>query len=229
VTLLDQFDTTGRARTVTLTKPKRLCNPVTKTVKSGTTPAAHPSLHLVCFPVKQRVPDPTFTVFVDNQFPTRSRGGERKLLTGGKPVQLCLPSYKSLTQTPPPTGSEPLANLDHFKCYAAKDVTDAPAGGVPAKVKLSDEFTPPGGVVASIGELVMLCNPVTKSVGGRVFAPRHPTFHLVCWAIQNPTEAPNRVFTSNQFNPTSTPRALVVGTLPNEHRTLCVPSFKRIA
>jgi hypothetical protein len=222
VQLHDQFDKPGTFQTVRVGKPTQLCNPVTKIVpKVGTFDVRHKSLHLVCFAITQAKPDPTFTVLVDNQF-NPPAGGVRKVQTGGRPVQLCLPSWKALR--PPPTG-EALALLDHFKCYRARDLTDPAAGGVPPVVGLLDQFTRTA-KRAKVGALVMLCNPVTKMIPGAVFPPKNPDFHLVCWAVRDGIKAP-LVWTSNQFNPTGKFRQLRLGP-PSTVRTLCVPSFKRI-
>ena len=65
-----------------------LCNPVQKTWRGQTTRVTNPIDHLVCYsiatqPFRQR------TVFIRNQF-------ESRRLIAVKPIQLCLPSTKTV-------------------------------------------------------------------------------------------------------------------------------------
>jgi hypothetical protein len=88
VTLVDQF---GSA-TVTVSRPKFLCNPVSK---NGETPGAeHDLMHLLCYPTKH--PGSTgfsnTQLFVNNQFGPRTISVDRR-------DELCLPTVKNPPST----------------------------------------------------------------------------------------------------------------------------------
>lgn len=95
VTLEDQFDVEdGKVEKATVKKPRTLCNPAAKTVDGVTTPIGDPAWHLVCYSIKTRKVEPR-TVVARNQF-------GKELVKVKQPVELCVPSVKTLKQPPPP-------------------------------------------------------------------------------------------------------------------------------
>jgi streptogramin lyase len=192
VTLSDQFGVL-RASAVRMLS---LCAPV----KKNNEPSPHnPRAHLACYGLDVRQPFATRTVVVTNQFQRAAR------LVVVKPVQLCLPSGKSLQPNVTP---KPVKGLDHYECYTVKPVTQFR----PTTVVLSDQFGRARRVAARAS---MLCNPVKKN--GSVVLNK--TDHLVCYVLQ--ASAPiqsRRASLINQFGRST----LVVG----QPMLLCVPSLK---
>ena len=99
------------------------CNPVKKTANGVVTPVTNPNAHLLCFttpnlPAAAVVTSPTYKAGVD-QF------GSAELDTG-RPVLLCLPTWKSLTSPPPPHVQVQPPGLSHFLCYTAVVNTNSP-------------------------------------------------------------------------------------------------------
>ena len=129
--------------------------------------------------------------------------------------RLCLPSYKN--ETPQGQELEPLANLDHYKCYQARE-PGAGAPGIPNIVNLLDQF---GANNVFVDEPTTLCNPTRKGHDGVITRVRFADLHLTCFAIRQPGDAPDRsVFVLNQFQ-----RRDLTVTTPVE---LCLPSYKRV-
>ena len=222
VLLGDEFsprDATGAPvpQPVKVKAPTRLCAPATKIHDGITYPAHQPTLHLVCFKIKESVPTPSFVVQTDNQF--NPVGVGRNLKTGAA-IDVCLPSHKSIDPAAPPTG-EPFGLLDHFKCYKAAETAPGEVPGLPAKVTVADQF---GTRRVKVVKPTILCNPAIKVVGDQVFKPQHPELHLVCFKISPATTVDKTVLVDNQFNPAQKYRALVV----LRATSLCAPSFKQI-
>ena len=107
----------------------------------------------------------------------------------------------------------PLSAIDHFKCYKATEAAVPPAPGIPAAVRLSDQF---GNANLQVGRVVRLCNPVRKLHDGKAFEIRHADLHLVCYAIRQ--NVPRQVRVTNQFGS----RRLNV----TRANRLCLPSYK---
>ena len=201
VRLSDQF---GNAN-LQVGRVVRLCNPVRKLHDGRAFEIRHPDLHLVCYAIRQNVPR---QVQVRNQFGTRQ-------LNVTRANRLCLPSYKN--ETPQGQELEPLANLDHYKCYRATE-PGAGAPGIPNIVNLLDQF---GANNVFVDEPTTLCNPTRKGHNGVITRVRFADLHLTCFAIRQPGDAPERsVFVLNQFQ-----RRDLTVTTPVE---LCLPSYKRV-
>ena len=201
VRLSDQF---GNAN-LQVGRVVRLCNPVRKLHDGRVFEIRHPDLHLVCYAIQQNVPR---QVQVRNQF------GQRRLNVT-RANRLCLPSYKN--ETPQGQELEPLANLDHYKCYQA---TEPPpiAPGIPPVVGLTDQF---GARNVQVGRASTLCNPTRKGHDGVITPVRFPDVHLTCFKIRQPGIQPAiDVFVINQFQ-----RRDLEVTTPVE---LCLPSRKRV-
>jgi hypothetical protein len=196
VTLTDALG----ASTVTVVRPKRLCNPADKNGEDPSAPT-HAD-HLAGYIIKQtapkfaRIPARTIT----NQFGS-------VIVDLVRPDYLMVPSAKSLAGPPPPLS--PVV-VDHFKCYR---VLKARAR-VPNLV-VDDQF---GTLSEDIKQPSRLCLPADENGSGII----DPSVALLCYkthptpgtrAFRGP-EGP--VFIDNQFGPDS----LVV----NHLRELCVPS-----
>lgn len=201
VRLSDQF---GNAN-LQVGKVVRLCNPVRKLHDGRAFEIRHPDLHLVCYAIRQNVPR---QVQVRNQFGIRQ-------LNVTRANRLCLPSYKN--ETPQGQELEPLANLDHYKCYQARE-PGAGAPGIPNIVNLLDQF---GANNVFVDEPTTLCNPTRKGHDGVITRVRFADLHLTCFAIRQPGDNQDRsVFVLNQFQ-----RRDLTVTTPME---LCLPSYKRV-
>ena len=198
--LLDQF---GRRSTSAVSR-FTLCNPAQKTFQGTVTKVLNPNAHLVCYrpsPNQTSVPPALSTVQTVDQF-----GND--VLQVVKPIELCLPSSKSLTDKflPVPT------TLDHYQCYSVKDLTPHAYG----PVGLVDEF---GRMSASVLAPFAICAPVQKTYKGRTTKVLNPIDHLVCYTIESQAAA-RPVWIANQFE--KTPLKTV---RPVE---LCVPALKRV-
>jgi hypothetical protein len=106
--------------------------------------------------------------------------------------------------------------IDHFKCYpvAALQVETHPL-----TLTLEDPF---GNADVQIAlRPFRLCNPAEKTHGDRVFPPRRPESHLLCYAItQHPTTPAREVRVTNQFG-----SARLTALRPS---SLCLPSWKKL-
>jgi hypothetical protein len=196
VTLTDSLG----ASTVTVVRPKRLCNPADKNGEDPSAPT-HPD-HLTGYIIKQTTP--RFTRIpaqnVTNQFGTVSVDLVR-------PDYLMVPSAKSLTGPPSPI----VPTIDHFKCYRVlKARTRA------SNLAIDDQF---GSLSVDVKQPSRLCLPADKNGSGIT----NPLVPLMCYKTQlTPGSPPFRgptgsVFIDNQFGSDT----LVV----NHLRELCVPSF----
>ena len=201
VMLDDQFTANGPV-TVTVRRPRRVCNP---TNKMGEDPTAkdHPD-HLVGYPIRQPIrAERVSGVQVNNQFHV----GTPLEVTLVRAESLLVPSLKSLTDPVPPGDTA----TDHFKCYRVKGARFRKSG-----ITLEDEF---GTVVVDIKRPRHLCVAAEKNNEG---PPLHPNSHLMCYELRlassdRPFEAQGPVFVRNQFGDDEFGAFRV--------RELCVPSI----
>src|SRR5919106_836077 len=135
--------------------------------------------------------DETRTVTVSNHFRDALR------VTVREPSHLCAPAAKTQEGDP----GEPPGDLNHYKCYG---VNRTPS--VNETIGLNDQFGPDESVV--VRRLIRLCNPVEKRREGREpEPPPHPTEHLACYRIDEPTAFEQlTVFTRDQFRDRETLR-----------------------
>jgi cysteine-rich repeat protein len=191
VTLEDELET----KDTTVMWPDFFCNPVDK--EGGG--INDPNAHLTCYRIKDARGQPRFErrdVEVADQF------GELTL-TVRKAEALCVPSGKD---------GGPLAlNLDHFKCYQAREAVGTPKF-VRRRVSLVDQFGP---VTVTVLKPEALCNPVVKNGGGIT----DPNTQMTCYKIV-PRGFPQKpdVSVANQFGENT---LMVVS-----RRTLCVPTLE---
>jgi hypothetical protein len=117
--------------------------------------------------------------------------------------------------TPPPPG------LDHFLCYNATAVAGTkPIFKVPSGVTLLNQFssTP---FKATFGAIDLHCNPALKMVGGAVFQPQSPSWHLMCYAIRgHQVPGTHQVQVTNQFGAAKLKTA--------QANQFCLPSLKSL-
>jgi len=108
VSLQDQFaKVPARVEVLSLLT---ICNPVRKTVRTGTTPVRNRLAHLACYGLK--APGAVHpNVRVSNQFDKDTE------LVVGRAVQLCLPSGKSLGRVATPVKAR---GLDHFELLSRR-------------------------------------------------------------------------------------------------------------
>jgi cysteine-rich repeat protein len=191
VTLEDELET----KDTTVMWPDFFCNPVDK--EGGG--INDPNAHLTCYRIKDARGQPRFErrdVEVADQF------GELTL-TVRKAEALCVPSGKD---------GGPLAlNLDHFKCYQAREAAGTPKFQRQV-VTLVDQF---GSVTLTVLKPEALCNPVDKNGEGIT----NPDTQMTCYKIV-PRNFPPKpdVSVRNQFGENT---LMVVS-----RRTLCVPTLE---
>jgi hypothetical protein len=194
VTLVDQF---GRSKAV-VSQVTTLCAPVRK----NRTLVRNRRAHLTCYPIRRRTPAfRARRVTITNQFEKGTR------LVVARPIQLCLPSGKSLLPGPSP---DQVKGLDHYQCYLVKPLRRLR----PRRVLLVDQF---GKARPTVLRIVSLCAPVRKN---KVLV-RNKRDHLVCYQLRSAQSFhPRRVALVNQFG-----KAQLVVVAP---QTLCLPSLKRL-
>jgi hypothetical protein len=208
VQLQDQFD--PALKDVTVVRPLYLCNPTHKVHGSTTVDPMHPDEHLVCYLTKE-AEEPRFQprdVLVTNQF-----DNGQKVRVVRRAALLCVPSLKSLVNSPGPSG---VFNTDHYRCY---QVTRPNAR---VAIHLTDQFEDKN---ATVYRPILLCNPTTKVFAGNTTQPQHPDDHLVCYLTTEdfrPVFKRLVAFVSNQF--------VTGGQLKVVRPTnlLCVPSGKTL-
>jgi hypothetical protein len=191
VVLRDQF---GGSKAV-VTQLQRLCSPVHK---NGSL-VRNPRAHLACYAIR------TASFHVRQVTYTNQLGRGRLAVV--KPVQLCVPSGKSLDlKVAPP----PAKGLDHYQCYLVKPTTPFKS----RKVALLDQFGKSAPLVVTP---TSLCAPVSKNAG-RVLDRQD---HLVCYSLRTTTTFKvRRALIVNQFG-----KATMAVVTPE---VLCVPSLKRL-
>jgi hypothetical protein len=183
------------------------CNPAQKTVPTHLTRVTNPNAHLLCW--RMSTTQPSVTVVVSNQF------GKATLKTGAG-IQVCLPSWKSLTG-PPKNRLVAPPGLSHFTCYTVTYLPGSSAFRPPSSVLVKDQFSPRP-VPVKVGAPVLLCLPTTKILASGVASPmQNPTVHLLCFAVSQ-TPKKNPVYDQNQFG------AGAVNILRTS--LLCLPSTK---
>jgi hypothetical protein len=143
-----------------VSKPRSLCAPARK---NGEPRPANRRAHLACYSIKVSHTFRRRRVVVTNQLQRATR------MRVVAPIELCLPTGKSLN---PDTAPLPVEGLDHFGCYAVK----SPAFK-PVKVRLADQFGRRSEVVVRPRTL---CNPIRKNRGDLL----HPTDHLRCYVFR---------------------------------------------
>jgi hypothetical protein len=191
VTLADQFET----KLTTVMWPDSFCNPVDKDGEG----IDDPNAHLTCYRIKDARGQPRLErqdVEVEDQF------GELTL-TVRKAEALCVPSGKD--------GGPLAVNLDHFKCYQAREAVGTPKFEQ-RSVDLEDQFGP---VTVTVLKPEALCNPVDKDGGGIT----NPDTQMTCYKI-GPRRFPLKpdVSVANQFGQNT---LMIVS-----RRTLCVPTLE---
>ena len=193
VALVDQF---GRSKAL-VSQLTSFCAPVRK----NTTPVRNPLAHLACYPIERRTPAfRTRVATISNQF-------EKVAVRIVKPVQLCVPSGKSVVPAPAP---QPATGLDHYQCYSVKPLRRLRA----RRVVLVDQF---GRSKPTVVRMVSLCAPVRKNNS----PVRNKRDHLACYQLKTAQRfSPRRVTIVNQFG-----TALLTARAP---QTLCLPSLKRV-
>jgi hypothetical protein len=109
--------------------------------------------------------------------------------------------------------------LDHFLCYNVAPVASAPGFTIPPKLKLKNQFST-SAFLARAGAADIHCNPATKILpDGQVFAPKSPSWHLLCFHINGVQNPPTHlVQVTNQFGQAD------LNTGPPDQ--LCAPSLK---
>jgi hypothetical protein len=192
VVVQDQF---GIAKTVT-TQLVQLCAPA----RFGGGVFVNPRAHLACYLLKQR-PFVSRTVVISNTFESAA---QFKVL---RPIQLCLPSGKSVQPSPPPA---PVKGLSHYQCYAV----EAQKPLTPRRVVFVDQF---GKVSAVVLSATSLCAPVSKN--------KSPVYnkatHLVCYPFKAvPAFQGKHLTLTNQFG---SPRLAAF-----RRDSICLPSVKRL-
>jgi hypothetical protein len=152
--LSDQFET-SRNRVL---RPARFCNPVDKNGEGIPDPTAH----LMCYQAiaKDAGNLNTRIVTVENQFGTEELAITRR-------EKLCLPARKDAIPSP--------TTLDHFRCYRARRLRNAPAAPHP-QVTLADQFETK---TTDVLQPILVCNPTSKN-GETVHDPQ---CHLTCYRI----------------------------------------------
>jgi hypothetical protein len=183
-----------------LSKPKRLCNPASI---DGDDPAA-PSApgHLVGYSLVQTSPPPTP---IQGVHVTNALGSF--VVEVLRPIQLLVPSAKSLSAPPPPLS--PSVLLDHFECYRVR-------GAGPKKsrsITMQDQFVTAG---ERIMQLQQLCVPVGENGGGIT----NPALKLTCYRTK---------YTGPRFRGPGTPvfvnDEFGSATIQSSHgEELCLPS-----
>jgi hypothetical protein len=207
VALIDQFS--AKPVTTKVVARQLLCNPVVKTLPNGTggsTQLVHPRAHLLCYQAPSG--SATRKVGVTNQF------GSIELVVSNASM-LCLPSSKIVGRVKPKTPAPIPTALDHFKCYAVKQINPVASH----TVLLHDQFVR---IQGTSYQAVELCNPTQKVIAGQQPTKvLYPYAHLVCYTIQLP-EKDHFVFITNQFESDLGPLRVKMAQL------LCLPSLKKL-
>lgn len=188
------------------------CNPANKSVPSGLYVTSHPLAHLFCIGIEYAFNGAT--VELSNQF-------GKAVMTVGLPKDLCLPSWKSNLGPPNMTPNAPSSVLDHYACYAIKELASSYGFKAPAFVKAEDEFSYPKFTQLKLGIADLLCVPTTKINAGVAYPPISASDpSMVCFPT-SPTPIWKLVYDQNQFG-----TAKVVPFTTDEQ--LCLPSTMSI-
>jgi CSLREA domain-containing protein len=195
----DQFG----ASTVTVRRPKRLCNPADK---NGEDPGAEQARdHLVGYQIRQTPRfRPRYGDLVVNQF----HADTPLRVDLVKPELLLVPSAKDVDA---PVGPLAPPTIDHYKCYRVRNARTRVAN-----VEVRDQF---GLLVVDVKRPRWLCAPADKQGEGIA----DETTHLACYQVRRAAssprlQAPRSVFIYNQFG----------GDILDRFRVteICLPSLK---
>jgi len=188
VSLLTQF---GLEEFVEVLNGEGLCAPA---LKNGEGDLSVP--HERCFRINE--PAPGYVVNLTTQF------GRLENVVVGPAYYLCAPASKTTYYPPPAAPPEP-----HSKCYLIQ--------GPPVNqtVNVKSQFTPAGGVPATVGAPTLLCVPAGKNG-----APIPAAVHEVCYATSLPPPATNPYYVRTQFG------AEEVGV--GMGQLLCAPAVKEV-
>jgi hypothetical protein len=176
VTLSDQF---LKDVTLEIDEPLQFCAPTSK----NELPIEEPEEHLTMYGAAANL-TPHLIIDTEDQF------GTRTLEAVGARV-LLVPTEKVAVEGVPTDLGEP-KKLNHSWCYQANGPP------VDRDVTLEDQFRED---TLRVEQPVLFCNPVEKSIGGKVVAKiEEREVHLTCYDLHGPqrTEA-TRVDISNQF------------------------------
>jgi len=220
--LADQFE----EGLVNVKKPIELCTPVDKDGGG----IRDPETHLEAYRIeraKGELPHARRTVVVQDQFGLRVLGTIKE-------DRLLVPTSKSLSG---PVGL-PSSDLDHFKCYGARELKNVCTGDFSTKCKADADCAAVGGICnlgfpkgvtvtladqfettpVEVRKPKLLCLPVDKNGEGIA----NPVGHLLCYGIERSDGLKHTpvggIHTNNQFGPG------VLSTIKEE--LLCVPAVK---
>lgn len=129
------------------------------------------------------------------------------LLAGGGTAAGVAAASASPKPAPPP--------LSHQLCYAASGT----GFKIPAGVTLKNALNP-GGFKVTIGRAVLHCNPVAKTVPGKVFPITNAAAHLVCLTITAVAQKIHSLAVTNQFG--------IADVTTSQPNLLCLPSWKSL-
>ena len=156
VTLVDQF---GKSKAVA-SQVTTLCAPVSK----NRSVVRNRLAHLACYPITRKPKFRPRRATITNQFEKATP------VVVVKPVQLCLPSGKTLLPGPTP---HPVKGLDHYQCYLVKPRRRLP----PHRVLLVDQFGKSRPTPRCVS--ISLCAPVRKNTT----PVRNKRDHLACYQL----------------------------------------------
>jgi len=182
--VVDLYDQFGYEPEVGVTAPLFFANPVRKTDDGGiVTEIQNPEAHLVFYGIEGG--------FFETEVQVVNQFGEQTLDVYA-PTLLAVPSEKKSAK---PVETTP---LDHFKCYAARDVegVEGPIA-IGEVVDLEDQF---GAVRAEVKSAELFGNPVEKLHDGVLTRISNPDHHLTLYWIQCEGEPQTwQVEVDNQF------------------------------
>jgi hypothetical protein len=204
VVLKDQFgETQGVVERLVMFSP-----PVEKMLPDGgVSPIMHPENHLTWYDLVGGTSEQR-TLLVSNQF-----GADQEWVVKD-PKFLLLPAWK-LYVNGLPTGLDHPSGLDHYLCYEA---ISGPPVGLDGVI-LTDQFHQE---LVTVGDPMLLCNPVDKIVPDDGLPIYDNANHLACYDIapHEPLPFTIHVVASDQFGDS---QFVIL-----ENQLLCVPSEKRI-
>jgi hypothetical protein len=111
--------------------------------------------------------------------------------------------------------AKPAPPLSHQLCYLASGTGFKVPSGVTLKNALN-----PAGFKPTIGKAALHCNPVAKTVSGKVFPITNPAAHLACLAITAPPQRAHSLAVTNQFG--------IADVTTSQPNLLCLPSWKSL-
>jgi len=153
--------------------------------------------HERCFRINEPAPDRVVNLYT-TEFPPLEN------VVVGPAYYLCAPTWKTTMPPPPPPPAEP-----HAKCYL---ITGPP---VNETVLVESQFTPAGGVLATVGAPTLLCLPAGKNGAAIPNAT-----HEVCYATSLPAPVMNPYYVQTQFGAEQV--------FVDMGQMLCVPAVKEV-